>query len=87
MQHPLIWIYFHILKHERVGTGRSAACGHENAVVNKEFSLPCTAVVGAQVDKIPSIDGGILHSKGTAANGVYTLMPQGWVADGGIGVF
>src|SRR5690606_621851 len=41
--------------------GGSAACGHENAVADNEFSLPCTAIVGAQVDEAPSSDGGVLH--------------------------
>ena len=61
---------------DQAGTCRSAACGHENAVADEEFSLPRTAVVGAQIDKASSVDGGILHGKDSAADGVYTLMPQ-----------
>ncbi len=35
---------------DQAGTGRPASGRHENTVANDEFSLPCTAVVGAQVD-------------------------------------
>ena len=61
------------------------AGGHENAVADQEFTLPCAAVIGTQVDKIPAINGGVLHGKGTSANGVYSLVTQSGVADGCIG--
>ena len=67
------------------GTGWSAACRHENAVADNEFSLPGTAIVGAQVNEAPSADGGVLHGKGPAANGIDSHVSQGRVADGGIG--
>jgi len=35
------------------GAGWPAACGHENAIADNEFSLPCTTIVGAQVDEAP----------------------------------
>ncbi len=35
---------------DQAGIGRSASGRHENSVADDEFSLPCTAVVGAQVD-------------------------------------
>jgi len=35
---------------DQAGTGRPASGRHENTVADDEFSLPCTAVVGAQVD-------------------------------------
>ena len=34
----------------QAGTGRTASGRHENTVADDEFSLPCTAVVGTQVD-------------------------------------
>lgn len=34
----------------QVGTCFSAACRYENAVADEEFSLPCTTVVGTQID-------------------------------------
>ncbi len=70
---------------DQAGTGGSAACWHENAIADDEFSLPRTAVVGAQIDEGSSVDGGILQGKGPAADGVYSLVPQGRVADGGTG--
>ena len=61
----------------QASTGWTVASGHENAVADNEFSLPCTAVVGAQVDETPSADGGVLHGKGPAAYGIDSHMSQG----------
>ena len=46
---------------DQAGIGRSASGRHENTVADEEFSLPCTAVISAQVDEAPSADGGVLH--------------------------
>ena len=45
----------------QAGTGRSASGRHENAVADEDFSLPCTAVIAAQVDEVPPVDSGVLH--------------------------
>ena len=39
----------------------STTCGDENAVAYNDFSLPCAAIVGAQVDEASSADGGIFY--------------------------
>jgi len=70
---------------DQAGAGLSTSCGHENTVTDNEFSLPCTAIIRSQVDEIPSVDGGILHSEDTTAYGIDSHVPQGRVADGGIG--
>ena len=69
----------------QAGAGWSAVRGHEDTVADNEFSLPCTAIVGTQVDEAPSADGGVLHRQGPAANGIDSHMSQGRVPDGGIG--
>jgi len=46
---------------DQAGTGWSASGRHENAVADDEFSLPCTAVISAQIDEVPTADGGVLH--------------------------
>src|SRR5690606_2110934 len=42
-------------------TYRLAGLWHENAVAYNKCALPGTAIVGAQVDKAPSIDGGVFN--------------------------
>lgn len=69
----------------QAGADWSAACGHESAVAYEEFSLPRTAVVGAQIDEVPSVYGCVLDGEDPAADGVYSLMSQVRVSDGGIG--
>jgi len=59
---------------DQARAGWCAACGHENAVADEDFSLPRAAVVGAQVDEAPSADGGVLHGEDPAADGVYPLV-------------
>jgi hypothetical protein len=61
----------------QASAGSSATCGHENAIADKDFSLPGTAVVGAQVDEAPSADGGVLHGKGPAAYCIDSHVSQG----------
>src|SRR5690606_3919587 len=48
--------------------GRSSSCRHENTIPDNEFSLPRTAIVGAEINKSSSVKGGILHQKSPAAN-------------------
>src|SRR5690242_7458198 len=45
------------------GGNRLAACGHKDAVADDQFSLPGTAVVGAQVDKAPCAYGGVFYGQ------------------------
>jgi len=62
---------------DQTGTCRFAACRYENAIADQEFSLPGAAIVGTEIDKISSIDGAIFHSKGSAANGINSLVTEG----------
>ena len=45
----------------QAGTDRAATSGHKNAVADNKFSLPGTAIIAAQVDEVPAVDGAILH--------------------------
>ncbi len=64
--------------------GWSATRGYEGTVADNEFSLPCAAIVGAQVNKTSSADCCVLHGKGPASDRVDSHVSQGRVADGGI---
>ena len=66
------------------GAGWFAARGHEGTVADNEFSLPCAAIVGAQVDKTSAADGGVLHSKRSASDRIDSHVTKRRVADGGI---
>src|SRR5688572_7099146 len=70
---------------DQAGTNGLAAGGHEDAVADKNFSLPTTAIIGPQHDEGDTIDGRILYDQHPAANGINTHVPQGRVADGCIG--
>lgn len=61
---------------DQAGTDRPAVRGYKNAVANDEFALPGAAIVGAQVDKTPPVDPGILDDESPAPNGVNALVPQ-----------
>ena len=47
--------------------------------------LPCAAIVRAQIDKVLSAYSGVLDGESSAADGIYSLMSQRRVSDGGIG--
>jgi len=69
----------------QTGIGGSSARGDELTIPDDNFPLPCTSIIGTQIDEAASVNGGILHCKGAATDGIDSLMPQGRVADGCIG--
>lgn len=55
---------------DQAGADGLAACRDKGAVTNHEFPLPGAPVVAAQVDEAPAVDGGVLHEKCPAADGI-----------------
>ncbi len=62
---------------DQAGTGRTAPGRNENTLAYNEFSLPGTAIVGAKINKGPSVDGAILHGEDPGANGIDSHVSQG----------
>src|SRR5690606_30566374 len=70
---------------DQAGADRFAAGWNKHGVADDDLALPCAAVVGAEIDQTPAVDGGVFDGEGSAADRVDSLMSQRGVANGGVG--